>query len=257
MKKSVFVITIFFLLFASCGTSKELNSANMKNQSLDSTVKVLNGLVADQKAKLADDNNKIAQLKMENQKYGQEAQDCRAAKAAIAQKVENLNKALAEHGTSMKEIRRKAAEALNKFEDAGVDVTYKNGLVYISMQDKLLFPSGSTKINDQGRQALSVVADVLNDYKGVTAIVVGNTDSIQIRKSYKDNWSLSTERANTIVRVLRDNYSINPARLTAAGKSKYDPVASNATAEGRAKNRRTDIILNPDLSRLWELIDKE
>lgn len=121
------------------------------------------------------------------------------------------------------------------------------------MEDKLAFPIGSTKLSDNGRQIISVVADVLNDNPGVSVIIVGNTDTIKVSKGFADNWSLSTERANSVVRVLRDTYSINPARLTAAGRGKYNPIADNATIEGRAKNRRIEIIINPDLSRLWEL----
>ena len=92
----------------------------------------------------------------------------------------------------------------------------------------------------------------MRDNPGITAIIVGNTDTIPV-KGVADNWSLSTERANSVVRVLHDIYYINPIRLTAAGRGKYNPVAVNDTPEGREKNRRIEIILNPDLSRLWEL----
>jgi len=161
------------------------------------------------------------------------------------------------NGISMKEIRRKAAAALVQFANAGVDVTYKNGLVYISMQDELLFNPGSAKLGKNGQEALAVVAQVLNDNPNLKIYVIGNTDSIKVTKGYTDNWSLSTERANNVVRVLRDQYLVTMDRVTSAGRGKYDPVADNSTAEGRAKNRRTDIILNPDLSRLWDLIDKQ
>jgi chemotaxis protein MotB len=96
------------------------------------------------------------------------------------------------------------------------------------------------------------VAQVMRDFPRVTCIIVGNTDTISI-KGIADNWSLSTERANAVVRILHYTYSINPARLTAAGKGKYSPIASNATPEGREKNRRIEIIFNPDIDRLWEL----
>ncbi|HET6723252.1 MAG TPA: OmpA family protein, partial [Chitinophagaceae bacterium] len=87
-------------------------------------------------------------------------------------------------------------------------------------------------------------------------IVVGNTDDVKM-KGAKDNWTLSTERANGVVRTLRDSYKVDPTRLTAAGKGKYNPIADNTTAEGRAKNRRTEIVLNPDWRRVWESIKKE
>ena len=125
------------------------------------------------------------------------------------------------------------------------------------MQDQLMFPSGSTRLNDQGRQALSVIADALTEYKHLTVYVVGNTDTVKVAKKWTDNWSLSTERANTIVRVLRDLYGADPYRIVSAGRGKYDPIADNSTEEGRAKNRRIDIVLNPDLSRLWGMMLKD
>jgi chemotaxis protein MotB len=119
-----------------------------------------------------------------------------------------------------------------------------------------MFPSGSARINEGGKKALSVIADILMEYPLVNAIIVGNADSMKVVKGYRDNWSLSTERANAIVRTLRDMYGVDPARLTAAGKSEYHPIASNATPEGRAKNRNSYIIINPDLSRIWILSQK-
>ncbi len=244
------IIVIAFAGLVACGPSKKLQSARADVERLTNEVTQLN-------SKVAEYENQVAQLKKENAAFSKESADCKAAKEAVARKMEELNKALEEQGTSMQEIRRKTAEALNKFENAGIDVSYKNGLVYISMQDKLLFKTGSATLGTDGKEALSLVSGVLNDNPNVKVIVMGNTDSVAIKKGFKDNWSLSTERANSIVRILRDEYKVDPARMTAAGKSKYDPVADNATVEGRTKNRRTDIILNPDLSKLWELIEKQ
>jgi chemotaxis protein MotB len=250
MKKTIIPIALAALIFSSCGTSKKLDAANAQIESLKTENAGLN-------TKLADCNKETSRLKEENIQYGKEAEDCRKAKEAAAKRWDNLNKNLEEQGTSMEEIRAKAAKALSAFHDANIEVTYKNGLVYISMQDQLMFPSGSTKIQDMGRQALSVVADVLAEFPHVHAIVVGNTDTLKVISGFTDNWSLSTERANTIVRILRDTYKADPARLTSAGRGKYNPVASNDTPEGRAKNRRTDIIINPDLERLWYLSQKQ
>ena len=100
------------------------------------------------------------------------------------------------------------------------------------------------------------LAGVLTGYPKLKVIVVGNTDSVQ-SKGAPDNWSLSTERANGVVRTLVKDYKLDPTRLTSAGKGKFDPVADNSTEEGRAKNRRTEIILNPDWDRLWESVKKD
>ena len=246
---TIAVVTIgSSMLFMSCGTGKKLTAANAQIDQLNSQVSSLN-------TKAGDYEKQIGQLKQENIQYGKEAADCRAAKEAIAQKEENLKKHLAERGTSMKKIQEKAADAINKFQDAGATVTYKNGLVHINFEDHFFFRSGSSAIGVKGREALNTVAEVMRDNPGVTAIIVGNTDTTHV-KGVADNWSLSTERANAVVRVLEGVYYINPSRLTAAGRSKFNPVADNSTPEGREKNRRIEIIINPELSRLLDMMDE-
>jgi chemotaxis protein MotB len=261
-------IVLLSLTFAGCGPSKELLSAQAKTDSLEKIVAQQNNEKAQLNTEL-----KAQQQQMKNQQVGydqqiasmkvqyaiamQEASDCKLAKEAVARRMEEFNQALAAQGLSMKEIRRKAEEALIQFANAGIAVSYKNGLVYISMEDELLFKPGSAKLGKNGQDALAVVARVLNENPNLKIYVIGNTDSIKVTKGFTDNWSLSTERANSVVRVLRDSYQVTMDRVVSAGKGKYDPIADNSTAEGRAKNRRTDIILNPDLSRFWDLVDKQ
>jgi chemotaxis protein MotB len=147
------------------------------------------------------------------------------------------------------------AESVAKFEDAGARVEYKNGMIYISLDDRFFFKPGSTTIGVHGRESLNIVAETMRKYPGIQTIIVGNTDDTDIKGNI-DNWTLSTERANAVVRVLEDSYYVNPKRLTAAGRSKYNPIAENTTPEGKAKNRRIEIIFNPDLSRIFSLLDK-
>lgn len=250
MKHAIMLLSATVIIFSSCVSSKKYKAANAQIESLNTQVDGLNKQVAAQQ-------QSIDLLKKENIQYGKEAEDCRKAKEALAQRVDNLNKALAEKGLSMQVIKNKAEMALQAFADLGATVTYRQGLVHVSIPDKLAFPTGSTKMSDAGRQAISVVADVLIDNPSVNAVIVGNTDSIPVAKAYKDNWSLSTERANAVVRTLRDTYKIDPVRLMAAGKGKYAPVADNATEEGRAKNRRTEIILNPNMDLIWKLSEQQ
>ncbi len=248
--KTIILITVAAVIsLASCVSSKKYKTVNDQ-------VAQLNSQMASQEKQIAEKDKMISELKEENIQYSKEAERCRLVEQELKQKVENLNAALAEQGTSLKQIRSSAEEALKKFDDAGVDVYYKNGLVYISLADKLLFPSGSVTLNKEGVEALKIVADVVQDYPKVKIYVVGNTDTDGVGKGYKDNWSLSTERANTVVRIFRDMYGIDPGRLTAAGRSKYNPVIENTTDENKARNRRTEIILNPDLSRLWDMMEK-
>jgi len=266
-------LTAFWLLpisvaFVACGPSKALVHSQAQSDSLRLVVRQLNQQVDQLNGEIKDQKNQngslqlaadaqISQLKNQNAVAMQQAADCKLAKEAVARRMEEFNQALAAQGLSMKEIQRKATEALIQFTSAGAEVSYKNGLVYITLEDQLLFNPGSAKLGKQGQEALAVVAHVLNDNPNLKIYVIGNTDSIKVNRGFTDNWSLSTERANSVVRVLRDQYQVSMDRVVSAGKGKYDPVADNATAEGRAKNRRTDIILNPDLSRLWDLVDKQ
>jgi chemotaxis protein MotB len=245
MKQTLLAIALGSILFASCGPSKKLKAANAQIEQLNGQVTTLN-------AKVAENEKEIAQLKQENIQYGKEAEECRMAKAAMAHRMENLDKALAENGTSMKEIQEKAAATIGKFQEDGGDVTYRNGLIHINIQDKYFFKSGSSTIGVKGRESLNMLAEVMRQFPAVTATIVGHTDTLPV-KGVGDNWSLSTERGAAVVRVLHDLYNINPSRLTAAGKGKYSPKASNDTPEGREKNRRIEIILSPDMARLWEL----
>jgi chemotaxis protein MotB len=248
------VIRIFFILpvlvsLFACGTARKLEqTTNELNQ-----VKETN---SQQAQKIAAYEADIKQLKQENIQYSKEAEDCRKEKEEMAQREERLEKALAEEGTSMQELRDKTALALMRFKTQGANVTYRNGLVRISFSDDFFFKSGSSTIAPRGREALNTVAQALRENPNVTCFVVGHTDTTTVAGS-GDNWTLSTERANAVVRVLHYTYNINPARLTAAGKSKFTPVASNATPEGREKNRRVEMILNPDLDRLWDLSNKK
>jgi chemotaxis protein MotB len=237
------------VMLSSCVSSKKYQAANDRIASLEST----NSQQASQLSKLSTD---ISQLKTENLAYSKEAEDCRKMKQVISDKLDNLNRNLAEKGTSMRQIEQKINTSIQAFEDAGADVKYKNGLLYISYPDKFFFKKGSSLVGERGREALNTVAEVLRSNPGVTATIVGHTDTLSI-KGIADNWSLSTERANAVVRILADVYNINPKRLTAAGNSKFRPVADNSTEEGREKNRRIQIVMDPDLSRIWDLMEKK
>jgi chemotaxis protein MotB len=243
-----FIVPVLASLFA-CGTSRKLEQTTNELNQLKETN-------SQQARKITAYEADIKQLKEENIQYGKEAEDCRKEKEEMAQRAKRLEKALAEEGTSMEQLRDKTAEALQRFEHQGADVTYKNGLIHINFTDDFFFKPGSSTIAPRGREALNTVAQALRENPHVTCFVVGNTDTITVSGS-ADNWSLSTERANAVVRVLHYTYNINPIRLTSAGKSKYNPVASNATPEGRERNRRVEIILNPDIDRLWKLSNKE
>jgi chemotaxis protein MotB len=159
----------------------------------------------------------------------------------------------------VQDLKNKVSEALLGFENNGLTVTMKNGKVYVSLDEKLLFKSGSWDIDANGRNALKKLAGVLEKNPDIQITIEGHTDNVPYNPGsgqLKDNWDLSVKRATTVVRTLLDGSKINANRLTASGRSEYLPVDDRNTSDARQKNRRTDIILTPDLTELYRLIDK-
>ena len=157
---------------------------------------------------------------------------------------------------TLENIRKKMTDALVGFNSTELSIFTKNGKVYVSMQENLLFPSGSAAVNPKGKEALGKLAQVLNTNPDISILIEGHTDSVPIKGRYQDNWALSTARSTAIVRVLTDTYQVDPVRITASGRSKYDPLDTNETPEGRKRNRRTEIILAPKLDELMRLIEQ-
>lgn len=157
------------------------------------------------------------------------------------------------------ELKTKVSEALLGFENNGLTVSNKNGKVYVSLDEKLLFKTASWDIDANGRNALKKLAGVLEKNPDIQITIEGHTDNVPYKPGsgqLRDNWDLSVKRATTVVRTLLEGSKIKPSRLTASGRSEYIPVDQENTNEARQKNRRTEIILTPDLSELYELINK-
>lgn len=253
LQKTIIVSAIAAsLLFSSCAARKRLEKANADLQSQVTQLTSANTDLQNNNAALT---KQIGDMKANDQakaeQFARYQQECQASQ----QKLRDVQTALDEQYAALQDLKAKITAALVDFADKGVDVYYKNGLVYVDMQEDLLYKSGSSVLGDKGKTALSSLATVLNNYPDLKVIVLGNTDDVKFKKGF-DNWSLSTERANGVVRILRDSYNVDPTRLTSSGKGKYNPVADNSTAEGRAKNRRTEIILNPNLEKLWQSVQK-
>jgi chemotaxis protein MotB len=155
------------------------------------------------------------------------------------------------------DLREKVAEALMGFEGQGLTVTRKNGKVYVSLDEKLLFKSGSTVVDPNGVTALQQLSVVLANNPEINIMIEGHTDDVPFRKgsSVKDNWDLSVLRATSIVRIILDGSGIEPTRLTVAGRGEFLPVDPAKTPEARRKNRRTEIILSPDLSEVFKILE--
>ena len=169
--------------------------------------------------------------------------------------LEEMEKIIARQDSITQRLNGILRDALLGFNSDELSVEIKNGKVYVSLSDKLLFKSGSAAVETKGREALKVLADVLGKNQDIDILVEGHTDNVPIKTSlYKDNWDLSVARATSIVRILTGDYKIAPTRLTASGKGEFFPRADNDTPEGRAKNRRTEIILSPKLDELMKLL---
>lgn len=176
--------------------------------------------------------------------------------AARSARVEELEALLAARDAAATALRNRVAEALLGFKDKGLTVEQRDGKVYVSLEAKLLFPSGSTAINVEGRQALLDLAQVVAVQEDIEVIVEGHTDTDQIRSTGsipRNNWELSVLRATAVVDLLTGDGGVSPSLLTASGRSEYHPV----DAEDKAKNRRIEIVLAPDLGELFDLIRNE
>jgi chemotaxis protein MotB len=246
---------IFLLLcagiFSSCGTGKKLDAANAqisdlqaKNSQLVTENNQLTTTVNELK-KQADDLTKKNAASMEQfASYQKTCETCQA-------QLKVVHDYLTEQSQAMDRMMEKLQAGLSEFQSHGLDVYEKNGVLHVDMEDALLYKSGSAAISQKGKKAVGNLASVLGEFPDLKVTVVGNTDTTHV-KGVADNWSLSTERANGIIRILTKEYNLNPARFTSAGKGKFSPVADNATAEGRAKNRRTEIVINPNWERIWQ-----
>ena len=154
-------------------------------------------------------------------------------------------------------LTNKLTRSLTRQEMNDVDVQVLKGVVYISLADNMLYKSGSYEIGDRAGETLSKIAKIITDYKDYDVLVEGNTDNVPIsQKNIRNNWDLSALRASSVVQALQNQYGVDPKRLSAAGRGEYNPVASNATAVGKQRNRRTQIIITPKLDQFMDLIDE-
>ena len=174
-----------------------------------------------------------------------------------AQRLDELESLIAAKEASMKKLKETLSKALNSFEGKGLTVQQKNGKVYVSMENKLLFNSGSWAVGTEGKKAVVELGKVLGDNPEISVLIEGHTDDDAFTASgpIADNWDLSTKRATAIVAILSENKKINKENLTAAGRGEFSPLASNSTAEGKAKNRRIEIILTPRLDEISKMLN--
>jgi chemotaxis protein MotB len=174
-----------------------------------------------------------------------------------SRRVEELESLIAAKDAAMTALKNAISRALSDFEGKGLTVEQRDGKVYVSMENKLLFGSGSWEVGAEGRRAVQQLGNVLGDNPDIAVLIEGHTDNVPYTGSgqVKGNWDLSTKRATAIVQILRENATINPENITAAGRGEFAPIATNDTAEGKAKNRRIEVILTPKLDEISKLLN--
>ncbi len=256
MKKYLVILSAFLLVFASCVPKKKLlseqkhvhelqNDSSGTHRKLSECNSQVASLEKDKSDLQNNVNNLSANYQSSNMTVAQQAKRLKDMEALIQAQKDVMNK-----------LKKTVADALINFKPDELSVYLKDGKLYVSLQEKLLFKSGSAVVDPKGKEALQTLAAVLINTPNITVDVEGHTDTVPITGKYEDNWALSVARATSIVRILTNEYSVDPHTIIASGRSKYYPVADNTTPEGRSKNRRTEIILSPDLTELFKLLNQ-
>jgi chemotaxis protein MotB len=248
------LIIVPAFLFTSCGPGKKLLSSrarvdNLEKDSISTHGKLLecNALVKNLQDDKALVQNDLKELTAES----------KMTIADQAKRLKNLQGIIQSQKDVMTRLKNSISDALVNYKADELYVYIKDGNVYVSLAEKLLFKSGSDAVNPKGKEALKSLAQVINSTKDISVVIEGHTDNVPIRtKIFEDNWDLSTARATSIVRILTTEYGFDAKRITASGRSEFHPVKENTTDEGRAGNRRTEIILSPDLKELFKILEQ-
>lgn len=233
--------------------------------SLDNLQKSYEALEQNSSSSIAENAKKnrelLAQLEAKEQALA--AENARLDKLkrdmeARSQRIAELENIISSKDAAMTRLKDAISKALTNFEGKGLTVEQRDGKVYVSMENKLLFESGSWAVGKNGKEAVKQLGNVLAENPEIAILIEGHTDNVPYTGSgqLSGNWDLSTKRATAIVEILRENSAINPENLTAAGRGEYAPIAPNTTAEGKAKNRRIEVILTPKLDEISQLLNE-
>ena len=275
MKKTIYVICVLIGV-SSCVSKQKFTIAESGRLAALSRERALNKNLNQLKEENAGLKNKILSLEGDTTRMGQAIREYREALYSNMSEQDQLTmllkekmSKLAEREATINQLQEeidaqnsKVAALLNSVKDAllGFDsdeltVTQKDGKVYVAMSDKLLFESGSASVNKQGKAALGKLAGVLKKQTDIDVMIEGHTDTKPIKTvQFKDNWDLSVIRATSVVRILTADYGVNPLQIVPSGRGEYMPVDDIGTAGGRARNRRTEIIMAPRLDKLMEIL---
>lgn len=223
-------------------TALEQNSSKALEENAKKNRALLEALALKEEA-LALENERLMRLQADMQER--------------SDRIAELEELIAAKDQAMKDLKNSISKALTAFEGKGLTVEQRNGKVYVSMENKLLFKSGSWSVGNQGRNAIEQLGSVLAENPDIAVLIEGHTDNVPFSNGGKiaNNWDLSTKRATAIISILSENKAISLNNLTAAGRSEYAPVESNDTAIGKAKNRRIEVVLTPKLDEISKLLN--
>lgn len=271
MKRALVILSLSALTLTSCGTKKKIAELEAKNKEIQdllntATVK-LNTCLAEKEVMAS----RIEDLRTANQDLKVSKDNFATLSTKGAENIEKSLESLREKDLKINRLQDaltrkdsvtlalvtsiKKAVGVN---DPDINVSVEKGVVYISLADKLLFKSGSYQVTDRAKEILGKVALIVKDKPTFECMVEGHTDNVPIKNPVlQDNWDLSVKRATSIVRILQNDFGIEPGRLVASGRGEYVPLTTNDTAEGRSTNRRTRILVLPKIDQFYDMVEKE
>ena len=267
MKKYILFTGGIIFLLSSCVPKRQLISEQNRVRDLQKDSSNTHVSLNDCNSRLDVSNAKVVAMEKEKRSI---QSDLEALSSSAETTIARSNLTIAEQAKRLKDLqdliqsqkdivnklKKTVADALVNFKPDELSVSIKDGKLYVSLQEKLLFKSGSAMVDPKGKEALKSLASVLNSAPEINVMIEGHTDTVPIRGKFEDNWALSVSRATSFVRILTDDYKVDAHRVIASGRSEFFPVDNNKTAEGRAKNRRTEIILSPNLNELFKLLNQ-
>lgn len=276
--KQIAFLGLSSVMIVSCSTSKKLKQSEKKYSQLDSTYRAMQLDLAkcqenrsDNQSRIASLNEQLADLKAANSKLQKHMDDLSMITGAQATSINksldnigvkdayiaNLQSALNRKDSMNMALVINLKSAIGNLDDKDINIKVDKSVVYVDISDKLLFKSGSYDVTEKAQEILGKVAKVLISQPDVEFMVEGHTDNVSFSRGVlQDNWDLSVKRATAVVRILQGKYNVPPARMTAAGRAEYLPIASNDSKEGQSANRRTRIVILPQLDQFFKILEK-
>ena len=285
MKTKLLVYLLAFILVESCVSSRkykeqvsQLDKEKMAHTTTkedlnkcSNTVIVDEKKIADLQAELAGQQDQVSYLKQNTNQAFKQLENMSVITSSQAESIKKsmenmsykdnvifgLQSSLAQRDSLNMALVMNLKGAIGNLDDKDINIKVDKGVVYIDISDKMLFKSGSYNITDKASEVLGKVATVLKNQKDIEFMVEGHTDNVPFKRGdLVDNWDLSVKRATAVIRILQDKYGLNPAKMTAAGRSEYQPLNQNETEEGKAANRRTRIVILPQLDQFFKLLER-